>query len=611
MNLFTELKRRNVFRVGAAYLVTAWLLLQAGDILLGNFDAPGWVFKSLAALLSLGFPIVLVFAWAYEITPQGIRRERDVASEASITPVTGRRLDQITIVMVVLALGVLAMDRLWLARPMPPAATGAPAPILEQSIAVLPFADLSPAGDQEYFADGIAEELLNALSRVEGLRVAGRTSSFHYRGREADLRSIGETLGVAYLLEGSVRKSADRIRITAQLVSAGDGFHVWSETYNGDVGDIFDLQERIARAITTELKVVLRGDQRERIVEITTENPEAYGLYLQATSIFNRRDRDRLVHAAGLLEEALRLDPDFTRARARLAAVLLVAPSYAPVDQDEFNSAAEREARIAIRQNDRLAEPHAVLGLLYSSHRQYPVAHAEFLRALELEPNDVTSNFWFAIHLWMTGYLDQAGQRLDRVLGIDPLLPIALNWRALGYLNRGDLQAADTFYQRAYDLGLAAAEQGLSYVAELRGDRGLAEKMFARVVGGAFAIPGGPDAAETLSAGIYGGSEERRKAIDLMDDHLASAPERIHGIVLNVLMRLGQHDRALELAATVPLINNTLFMAPLWVRQLGDAAVQSSNFSGFARRTGLADYWDSYGAPDRCRRQAEKDYVCE
>lgn len=611
MNLFTELKRRNVFRVGAAYVVTAWLLLQAGDILLGNFDAPGWVFKSLAALLSLGFPIVLVFAWAYEITPEGIRRERGVASEPPITPVTGRRLDQITIVMIVLALGVLAVDRLWLARPTPAAATAAPAPIVDQSIAVLPFADLSPAGDQEYFADGIAEELLNALARVEGLRVAGRTSSFHYRGRDEDLRSIGETLGVAYLLEGSVRKSAERIRITAQLVSAGDGFHVWSETYNGDVGDIFDLQERIARAITTELKVVLRGDQRERIMEITTENPEAYGLYLQATSIFNRRDRDRLVHATGLLEEALRLDPDFTRARARLAAVLLVAPSYAPVDQDEFSSAAEREARIAIGQNDRLAEPHAVLGLLYSSNRQYPAAHAEFLRALELEPNDVTSNFWFAIHLWMAGYLDQAGQRLDRVLGIDPLLPIALNWRALGYLNHGDLQTADTFYQRAFDLGLAAAEQGLSYVAELRGDRDLAEKMFARVVGGAFAIPGGPDAAETLSAGIYGGSEERRKAIDLMDDHLASGPERIHGIVLNVLMRLGEHDRALELATNVPLINNTLFMAPLWVRPLGDAAVQSSYFSEFARRTGLADYWDRYGAPDRCRRQADEDYVCE
>ena len=619
MQLLTELKRRNVFRVAAAYAVTAWLVLQVADILLNNFGAPDWVFRTLAILFLIGFPITLVFSWAFEITPEGIKREQNVPPEQSISPVTGRRLDQATIVVVVLALGVLAADRLWLERPSPAVATpavatdaSAAARAADRSIAVLPFADLSPNKDQEYFSDGIAEELLNALSRVRDLRVAGRTSSFHFRDRNEDLRTIGQTLGVAYILEGSVRKSAERVRITAQLISAADGFHLWSETYDGELKDIFDLQERIARAITTELEVVLSGKQQERIVEVATENPEAYNLFLQASAIFNRRDRDRLVHASGLLEEALRLDPDFARARSRMAAVLLITPAYASVDQLAFFAAAERQAQIAITQDDRLAEPHAVLGLLFSNNRQYSVAHAEFLSALERDPADVTSNFWFGIHLWMAGYREQAVRYLDRVVEIDPMLPIGLNWRALAYLDQGDLPNARRLYQRAYDLGLVAAAQGgLATVAELEGERDLAARLFAQGMGRAFALPGGPDAAETLSAGLYGGPADRQKALDLVDAYLTSGPERIHGLVPNVLMRIGRPQQALELVASAPLINESLFFAPLWVRPIGDAARQSPYFPEFARRTGLADHWDQYGPPDGCRRQADDHYVCK
>jgi TolB-like protein len=621
MNLFAELKRRNVFRVGMAYALVAWLLIQAADILLGNFGAPQWVFRSFAVLMALGFPLALFLAWAYELTPEGVRRSGEVHAEESPRPESGRRLDWLILAGMGLVVAVVLADRIWSARSPGPdvkeAQSAAPAdpaerrPITERSIAVLPFADLSPTGDQAYFADGIAEELLNALSRVGSLRVAGRSSSFHFRGRSEHLRAIGEILHVAYVLEGSVRKSAERVRITAQLVSTHDGFHLWSETYDGELKDIFDLQERIARAITSELEVVLDGKQQERIVDVATENTEAFALFLQATAIFNRRDRDRLGHAAELLEEAIRLDPEFTRARSRLAAVLLVAPSYAPVDSDEYFAAAERHARIAISQDDSLAEPHAVLGLLFASHRRYSAAHAEFLRALELDPADVTSNFWYGIHLWMAGYREHAEQRLDKVLEVDPMLPNGLNWRALGFLSRGDTQTARRLYQRAYDLGFAGAAQGLSLLAELDGDRELAARLQAEVMSEAFAIPHGASAAEVIAAGIYGDPKDREMALDLIDDYLASVPARIHGHVPNALLRMGRPDQALELAAPAALINESLFFAPLWSRPFGDAARQSPYFPEFARRTGLAEYWRQHGSPDGCQPQPDGDFVCE
>jgi TolB-like protein len=621
MSLFAELRRRNVFRVGAAYAVVAWLLLQLADILLGNFGAPEWVFKSFVALMVLGFPLALFLAWAYELTPEGVKRSAEVHPEESLRPETGRRLDWLILAGMALVIIVVAADRIWIARspvpvPVESQLDGAADPteqhvITDRSIAVLPFADLSPAGDQAYFADGIAEELLNALSRVRHLRVAGRTSSFHFRGRSEDLRAIGETLGVAYILEGSVRKSAERVRITAQLISTADGFHLWSESYDGELRDIFDLQERIARAITTELAVMLHGEQQERIVEVATENTEAYSLFLQATAIFNRRDRDRLVRASELLEEAIRLDPEFTRARSRLAAVLIAAPAYALVDQGAFFAAAERQARIAIAQDDRLAEPHAVLGLLFANNRRYLSAHAEFLRALELEPADVTSNFWFGIHLWMSGYREQAEQRLDKVLELDPMLPIGLNWRALAFLHRGDLTTARRLYQRAYDLGLVAAAQGLGMLAELQGERELAMQLQVRMMSEAFAIPFEASAAKTLSAGVYGGPEDRERAMDLIDDYLATDSGRVHGIIPNLLMRIGRPEQALELAASGPLINETLFFAPLWTSPFGNAARQSPFFPEFARRIGLAEFWLQHGPPDGCQLQPDGDFVCE
>ena len=268
-----ELKRRNVFRVAVAYVVASWLVLQVADIVLQGIEAPAWVMKVFMLVLALGLPFVLLFSWAYELTPEGLKKEKDVDRTASITPETGRKLNLITIGMLVAVLAVVVVDRTLMhdhdATPGDTVATS----VAEKSIAVLAFEDLSPAGDQAYFADGLSEELLNVLAQVPELKVAGRTSSFAFKGTNTDLREIGELLNVAHILEGSVRKAGNRIRVTAQLIKADDGFHLFSETYDRDLEDIFAVQDEIAQKISAALLTEIVGTEASAKQET---DPEAY-----------------------------------------------------------------------------------------------------------------------------------------------------------------------------------------------------------------------------------------------------------------------------------------------------------------------------------------------
>jgi len=245
MSLFAELKRRNVFKVGAAYVVMAWLLAQVVDVFLDNFGAPEWVIKTVLLLLVAGFPLALFFAWAFELTPEGIKKEKDVDRSQSITRETGRKLDFLIIGILVIALAYFALDKFVLTTgdtAPGSAAVTETAPTDEKSIAVLPFVNMSDDAGNEYFSDGISEEILNALAKVPELQVAGRTSSFAFKGENQDLRKIGEALGVNNILEGSVRKAGDKVRITAQLIRVDNGFHLWSESYDRKLTDVFAIQ---------------------------------------------------------------------------------------------------------------------------------------------------------------------------------------------------------------------------------------------------------------------------------------------------------------------------------------------------------------------------------
>ncbi len=606
-SFFAELQRRNVYKVGAMYAVAGWLVVQVVTQVFPIFHVSELIQRIIVLAIIAGFPVALVLSWVYELTPQGIVKTDEVTPDASVTRQTGQKLNRAIIGVLALAVMVLLAKVLWPQQaPAPMAATPA---VPAKSIAVLPFTDLSPAHDQEYFSDGMAEELLNALAKVKDLKVAGRTSSFSFKGKNEDLRTMGQALSVANILEGSVRKQGNRVRITAQLIQVADGYHLWSETYDGDLTDVFDLQEHIARAITGQLQAILEGDQQQRLVPVATGNPEAYGLYLRATTIFNHRDGAHFPEAIAALQEAVRLDPKYARAHARLAAVYAISTTVTPMDRAEADPKAEHEAQIAMELDPALAEPHAALGLVYGQRWQRIEARRELEQAIALDPDDATANFWLAAQLTITGYRKQGVERLDRVLAIDPLLPVALLWRGAEYLNVGDRERARRMLRQSADGGLVFGKYELAMVEHADGhDQQAIDDMSQGVQ---VLFTGFPDdASRVVAEGIYGDAAARASALATVDAYLASKPRVISGAAPWALLMLGEPARALAVAQEGPTRNDALFYPRLWAPS-GDTARRLPQFAEFARQTGMAELWDQYGPADGCRRVAPGDYVCE
>jgi TolB-like protein len=520
---------------------------------------PSWVLRALIIVLALGFVPALIFAWVFELTPQGLKRDADVKPE--------------------------------------------------ESIAVLPFTGLSPAHDQEYFSDGMAEEILNALAQVRDLKVAGRTSSFHFKGMNEDLRTIGKTLGVASVLEGSVRKQGDKVRITAQLIRAPNGFHLWSNSYDGDLKDVFELQERIARAITDQLQVVIAGDQKSRLVPVATGSPEAYELYLQAAAVFNHRDGALMSDAIAKLQQAIRLDPKFARAQARLASLSAIVGAYTEVDQEQALATAEHAANDASELDPTLAEPHAALGTIHGYRRRWIAAQVELERATTLDPNDSNAMFWRGLALVDAGYVTDGIAAIDRALAIDPLLQNALAWRAFWWFNAGDRENARRTAQLSMDQGLLGAERVLGLVAHAEGREADAVARFARGV--QYSLAGFPDSAGVLIAqGFFGDASQKAKAVAMVDTYLASHAKNVSAAAPWALLLLGEPERALAVAQNPQTINDTLFTSWLW-SPYGTSARKLPQFPEFVRKLGLAELWDQRGPPPGCRRLAPADYACD
>ncbi|HKJ18892.1 MAG TPA: hypothetical protein VJ984_16180, partial [Xanthomonadales bacterium] len=326
-SLFSELKRRNVVRVSVAYAIVAWLIVQVADIMQPALLLPDWFTRVVTILVMLGFPLAVFFSWAYELTPEGIKTTAEVDAEESVTPQTGRKLDRIIIGMLVLVVGVLLADRFLLSpEPVSPAATAEVA--VEPgvtSIAVMPFVNMSSEAEQDYFSDGISEEILNVLAGVEGLQVTSRSSSFALRDDNLDIPTIAEKLGVNHVLEGSVRKAGNRVRVTAQLIQVDQDAHLWSDTYDRDLNDIFAIQDEISGAIVDALKEELGLSQGIDVIDSRLHtNPDAYAAYLRGNHLLNQRTRRALETAVTEYRSALVLDPEFARAHAQLAINLLL-----------------------------------------------------------------------------------------------------------------------------------------------------------------------------------------------------------------------------------------------------------------------------------------------
>jgi len=618
-----ELKRRNVIRMAGLYLVGAWLVTQVAATLLPVFEAPGWVMKTIVGILAIGFIPAMVFAWVFELTPEGLKRDAEVTPEQSIAPQTARKMERMIIVLFALALAFLAFDKFILAPKRESAAISLASEkvkaqtlaelktsISEKSIAVLPFVNMSADKDNEYFSDGISEEILNALTKVDDLKVAGRTSSFFFKGKNENLTKIGETLGVAHVLEGSVRKQGEQVRITAQLIRTRDGFHLWSETYDGDLKDVFALQENIAQAITGKLQVILQGNQKTSLVKTGTSNTEAYSLYLQATSIFNRREGARFVDAIEMLDKAIALDPRYARAHSRLAALHTVNASYA--SGSAFSKALpliEFHARRATELDPSLAEPFASLGSAYGARRRFLESDEAFSRALKLDPNDVTANFWLATQLINTGYMREGTTALDRTLALDPLLPNALLWRARMYVFDGDLENGERLLRLATEVGHVFVGIGQTRLDNARGDKAAAINSMTKGLAGYFTNGFPPGAADLFAKSIYGDAEAKKKTLAMIDTYLAGKPEYIAGVVPYVLMRSGEVGRGLALAQDKPTSNDSMTLSEMFRRN--SEVSGAPEFPEFARRSGLAALWDVKGPPDHCRKNEKDDYVCE
>ena len=453
MSFFEELKRRNVVRVGIAYAVSAWVLLQLFDIIGEILELPAWGGKMILAALVIGFFLALILAWVFELTPEGLKKETEIDRTQSITHVTGRKLDRAIVAVLIIALAYFAYDKFVLdpkrdtelvvsmnqVRTEQATADREVEAESDKSIAVLPFADMSPNKDQDYFSDGLSEELLNLLAKIPQLKVAARTSSFQFKGQTGDIADIGKQLKVAHLLEGSVRTSGNQVRVTTQLIQVEDGYHLWSETYDRNLDDIFAIQDEIAGAVVAQLKITLLGEAPR----VRETDPAAYALYLQALQLGRQNTPESLKQSINLYQQALELDPNYAAAWAGLATNYNQQATSGLIPTAEGFNLAREAANKALAIDPGYALAHAVLGdtaLLGDRDLAAAARHTE--RALELEPGNTDILRSAAKMFRVLGRPDSAIAVCEYMVALDPVNNNG--YYTLALMNRfsGELDAA-------------------------------------------------------------------------------------------------------------------------------------------------------------------------
>jgi TolB-like protein len=614
MSFLNELKRRNVFRVGLVYLASAWLVAQVTAILVPAFAWPSWVLRTVIVVLAVGFPIALIAAWLFELTPEGLKRTSDVEAEQSIRPITGRKLDRLLIGVLVAVVIVLLANLFLIERRTPtPTETASTTSVGGvPTLAVLPFADMSPNKDQGYFADGTAEEILNALAQVKGLQVTGRTSPFYFKGKEVQLSTIAKTLGVENILEGSIRKEGDEVRVTAQLINARTGYHIWSQTYDRKLTDIFAIQDDISKSVAQALQVTLGIGVFGQAG--MTHNVNAYDEYLQslAAALGSVDDMHKAIDHA---ERAIALDPSFSVAEVQL---------YYNDWHASYNASVTEAEDLRRQADDALARAREAtpdVPFVLAAELDESVNRGRWLDADRISKrllattvervvgSGVTLNQ--ASLLLATGRIREAIAFMERQRAIDPLDGIASLNLGIAYTEAGDIKAA-----------LAEFERGLAHggpqspinayghlAAMISGNRTEMEKWSAldqRTSDPATAALGVrlTSLQDDRAAAI---AEIRRMTATLTADQNITTP-----FVLSFYAAYwGDPALALDLLNRIPAAGDSRRQVYLvWNPVMRDVR-KLHGFKDFVRTLGLDDYWRQSGHwGDYCRPVGDNDFEC-
>lgn len=605
MSFFEELKRRNVVRVGIAYVVVCWLVAQVAELALDTFEAPGWVLKALLVFLALGLPVALVIAWAFEMTAEGVKREKDVDRSRSITPQTGRKLDRIIIAVLGVAVVVL-LAKEFHDDSDSAAENDITATVGRQSIAVLPFTNMSD--DKDYFADGLSEELLNLLAKSPELKVAGRTSAFAFKGRNEDLRQIGESLGVDHVLEGSVRRSGDRLRITAQLIKVDDGFHLWSETYDRQMADIFDIQDEVAGSIAQALRLRLSPDP-----DRPTDNTDAYALYLEALPLVTSGNDPHMIDLViPLLDQALVLDPRFAKA------LELKALAYWAVSGDFIDSATARQRIFESASAALASDSSLVVARLLKTSVEHGESWLSEFRSVEAASARDPDNFailrWHCFDLANTGYAREALACAERMIELEPLAFISHYRRGQGYVQLGQRDQARTSWRQAEELGRNMISWDIALEYFVAGDYQAAVETLDQWKSPDYAWS--PSAARTVVEGVT--NSENGKAF--LDAWVHDALKDVSNFndVNNVYfwyLAFGYIDdywKAIHDLGGEKFYDwsdaGSLLQYGMYYPQSG--FMRHPDFLEYAHGSRLTDLWDERGPPDRCSKESG-EWVCE
>jgi len=627
MSFFAELKRRNVFRVGIAYAITAWLLIQVSDILLESIGAPPWVMLAMFVVLAAGFVIALFFAWAFELTPEGVKKEKDVDRNVSMAPRTGQKLNLGIVALLVVTLAYVAYDKLVLdglletgpvsnaqpgsdpfskqttkaageKRALTPveaiAQVQAEAATTQRSIVVLPFVNMSNDAEQEYFSDGLSEELLNVLAQIKDLRVISRTSAFAFKGKDLDIPTIAAQLNVTHVLEGSVRKAGDDVRITAQLIEVATDSHLWSDAYNRKLENVFEIQEEISKAIAAELQVTLGTSGK---TGKPTENLEAWQLFLRGRHLYQNRGKAQLERAIELLKQAVALDPNFAEAWANLAAADMVNGYNQEEGYADFYRDGKLAALRAIEIDPDNGFAHAVLGLAHTGEFAWDEAMREYDLAIRLNPNETNSLLWKGIALLSLGYVDQAIAIFQQAERLDPVFTNVHNWLASGYRVKGDIENMRRHTEKIQRLDPDFVFGSFINSEPDAGDLDTSEKLMRaediRSIG-----------TDVLVVATFSALRDPRRKDDAVKTLLANEKLAEAGDLTPYLWKVGAVDETLANSRKLRERGRVLHAAnglQIFWDAFNRAQLSNPAMPAFFEANGMVDYWRKHGDPDYCR----------